>query len=167
MKLLHAGWKGSARLLAVVLVMLSCNMQAQDFLGYSSSNYAGLHALYSNPGEIVDNRYRFDINLLSFTTTFDNDFLEVTNPLGNGLQNNSYADFDDFRDQELTVNFDGANQGQTVSLLANLEAMGPGILFQITPTDAIGLSSRLRLFANIDDVSAEAARLALDGFEFP
>jgi outer membrane protein OmpA-like peptidoglycan-associated protein len=154
-------------LLSIALAFQSA--QAQDFLGYGASNYSGIHSLHSNPAEIVDNRYKLDIHLFSFAATFDNDFLELDNNgfMGSGWFNETYDGFDDFRDQALIVDFEGAQSGQRSNFYTNLDIMGPGLMISLTPTDAIALSTRARMFVNIDEMGSEAARLALDGFEFP
>jgi len=60
---------------------------SQSYIGYLSDNYSGINSVISNPANIVDSRFKTDINLvgasallgtdyysLGFTELFDSDF---------------------------------------------------------------------------------------------
>ena len=72
-------------------------IQAQDFSGLSSGNWAGIQNLHVNPANIVDHRYVVDVNLFSMHLNVMNDYIgmrkdPVLNP---GLFNEyNYNDFD-------------------------------------------------------------------------
>jgi hypothetical protein len=54
--------------LALVLFcfgFLQTNLNAQNYLGVSSSNYAGIMGNDLNPASFVDGRFAFDLNLFS------------------------------------------------------------------------------------------------------
>ncbi|MBA4167809.1 MAG: hypothetical protein H0X41_09755, partial [Chitinophagaceae bacterium] len=48
---------------------------AQDFAGYRTGNYTGVNGVFFNPANIAASRYRFDVNLFSFSTLEGNDRL--------------------------------------------------------------------------------------------
>lgn len=141
----------------------------QDFLGYSSSNYAGVQGLFSNPALIAENRYAVDVNVIGLDFGFSNDFLELRNQgfLGIGNFSESYDDFNDFRQKALIVNFDGSESGQVANLTMHSNLAGPAAMITLSPKDALGVGARYRIMMNFDDLGAEAARLAIDEFVFP
>ncbi len=152
------------------LILLSNRpLQAQEYLGYSHSNYAGVHGIFTNPASIADNRYVVDVNVIGLSLSFENDFLKLRNKgfLGMGNFSESYADWTDFREKALFVDFDGTQRGETAKLYLGLDVMGPSALISLSPNDAIALGARYRVMTNFDDLGAEAARLAIDEFVVP
>ena len=65
--------------------------KAQSYLGFLFDNYAGVHGIISNPANIVDSRFKTDINLASVSVVATNDYyaLDVFKAI-----NNSDFDFD-------------------------------------------------------------------------
>ena len=63
-------------LITVVFFSLSF-ANAQSYFGYLNDNYAGVHAVLNNPANIVDSRFRADINLFSFSGLAANDYYGV------------------------------------------------------------------------------------------
>jgi hypothetical protein len=55
------------RTCALAALLLPAASQAQDFLGYLNSNYAGVNGLDLNPSSIVDSRFKADILLTGFS----------------------------------------------------------------------------------------------------
>ena len=45
-------------------------LNAQNNLGHNTDNYAGVYSLNYNPAEIVDSRFKFHMNIVSFGTDF-------------------------------------------------------------------------------------------------
>jgi len=152
-----------------LVTCLSVRLQAQDYTGFSGSNYAGVHGVYFNPASIADSRYAVDVNVVGFSFQFANDFLELRNDgfLGIGNLGESYDDWTDFRQKALIVNFDGARSGQKANVFLGIDVMGPSALISLSPKDAIALGVRYRALVNFDEVGAEAARLAIDEFVYP
>src|SRR6187402_593194 len=56
-----------------VLFSVAC-ANAQSYMGYIPDNYAGIQGVLFNPASIVDSRFKTDINLLSTSSSFNNDF---------------------------------------------------------------------------------------------
>ncbi len=159
------------RLLGAALFLLSGSpaLFAQAQVGYTGSNYAGYNAITFNPALLAQTPYALDIHVVSVQAGFDNDFLGLRNDgfFGTKTLNASYDDFDDFRDRALIVNFDGANGGQVANFRLGLDVLGPGALIPLSPRSALSIGTRYRSMINVEQLGAEAARLALDGFEFP
>ncbi len=145
------------------------SVSAQEYLGYSGSNYAGVHGLFTNPASIADSRYELDINVFGVSVGFNNDFLALRNDgfLGMGTLTESYDDWADFRERALIVNFDGSESGQKANLKLSADVLGPAALITLSSVDAIAVGARYRTIINFDNLGAEAARLALDEFVYP
>src|SRR5688572_1097477 len=52
-------------LTAALLTFCHLSLNAQNYLGVHSSNYAGVMALDNQPASLVDGRFKFDLNLAS------------------------------------------------------------------------------------------------------
>lgn len=67
---------------AVLIQLVACNINqlyAQENIGMSSGNYAGVTGVWYNPASIADSRYKFDINIIGINSYFNNNYLLVKN----------------------------------------------------------------------------------------
>jgi hypothetical protein len=139
---------------ASVFLWASYTVEAQDFSGLSSGNWAGIQNLHVNAANVVDHRYKVDVNLFSVHMNVMNDYLgmrkePVLNP---GLFNEyNYNDFDSLYLVRDTI---GNKQ-----LLTSTRLQLPSFMFQITPKDGIGISTNYRVMANIGNISEDVAQL--------
>jgi hypothetical protein len=165
-------WRtGLQRSLCLMLLAFaaSLSIHAQCMVGYTGSNYAGYSTIAFNPALLAQTPYALDLNVTSVQVGFDNDFLSLRNDgfFGSKTLRGSYDDFDDFRDRALIVNFDGTESGQTANFRMGLDVLGPGALIPLSPHSSLSVGTRFRSMVNVEQLGAEAARLALDAFEFP
>ena len=141
-------------LAAFASLILGTQIQAQDFSGLSSGNWAGIQNLHVNPANVVDHRYVVDVNLFSVHLNVMNNYLgmrkePVLNP---GLFSEyNYNDFDSLYLVRDTV---GNKQFMTSTRIQL-----PSFMFQITPKDGIGISTNYRVMANIGSISEDIAQL--------
>lgn len=141
-------------IVASVFLWASIPVEAQDFSGLSSGNWAGIQNLHVNAANVVDHRYKVDVNLFSVHMNVMNDYLgmrkePVLNP---GLFNEyNYNDFDSLYLVRDTI---GNKQ-----LLTSTRLQLPSFMFQITPKDGIGISTNYRVMANIGSISEDIAQL--------
>lgn len=91
---------------------------AQSYSGYLNDNYAGVHSVINNPANIVDSRFRADINLFSFSGLLTNDYYGAK--FGDMLK----SDYDFERD---------GKQYPTDSnnFLINFDVLGPSFMFNL------------------------------------
>jgi len=61
----------------LILLIYSKSINAQDYLGLQSSNYAGVSSIYSNPANIADNRMKFDLVLGGINFIAENNYVSV------------------------------------------------------------------------------------------
>ncbi len=129
----------------ILLMLVASNLTgiAQSFAGYNSGNYAGVNSVFFNPANVVDSRYRWDVNLIGVNgwagttgTTFS------LNNIGSAFK----GDID-------SVLF--GNSGNTVSALANIDILGPSLLFNVGKKTSVALTSRVRALANIQDIDGK------------
>ncbi len=66
-------------LCALLLIILSNNAIAQQSIGLATGNYVGISGVAFNPASIVDSRYKFDMNIASFDSYFNNNYLKFNN----------------------------------------------------------------------------------------
>ncbi|SMO71403.1 Thrombospondin type 3 repeat-containing protein [Solitalea koreensis] len=146
----------------IMIAALSCeSAHAQQFLGLRGSNYAGIYNVFYNPAEIVDSRFSFDMNLISFSTTASNNF---------GSINRNYLFDKGFL--KLNVKDDAGpywsftNDNKVRSGVQNSSVMGPSFMFSFgkKKQNAIALFSKANMFTNIDGITSEFAELVNDDF---
>jgi len=130
--------------------------RSQDFSGYGVGSWAGINSLHMNPANVVDSRYKVDINLVMGNTFLTNNAVSI----------DQRAIFDPSRwDQEgsdslyILKNFDGSSKYGIV----NLRVQGPSFMFNITQKDAIAFTSNARVFGNVDDMDERVFDYLVNG----
>ncbi len=63
-------------ILFVIISIAKLNF-AQQFIGLGTGNYGGVTSLSLNPSSIADSRHKFDINLFSINSYFDNNLVDI------------------------------------------------------------------------------------------
>jgi hypothetical protein len=91
-------------LLLSAFSLLSITSKAQDFLGLSTGNYAGISGVHIQPASIADSRYKFDINLTSFSLGFKSNFVGFDRSYAVNKRFNigGFNSYYDFRTKALT-----------------------------------------------------------------
>jgi len=144
--------------------LLLGSLQAQEeWLGYVTSNYAGINAVQSNPALITQTNYgKLDISLIAANVHVENNFLfvnssSITDPV-------NVFSHPDFKHRYIRQNVDlGTTRHATIH--ANFQS--PAFLLQITKKDAIGFCVRGRTFVNVDNVDRSLAQLAFEELDYP
>lgn len=142
----------------LVTILLSTPVFAQNFLGLRTSNWGGVTNVPFNPA-IADSRFKVDINLIAFSTTFNNNYV--------GMSRKPIWDTDlfsdpDFQDKYLKERLNGKakfayNYTQIQGPLSFMFSFGK------KNKNAIALTYHLNSLTNIDDFDEELARLAYYG----
>ncbi|HTB53543.1 MAG TPA: DUF5723 family protein [Ferruginibacter sp.] len=129
------------KLLLLALVAISLSSKAQNYAGYSSGNYTGVNSVFFNPGNVVDSRYKWSVNLFSINTTVSNNYATLkTSGLFKSFSNDSSSNY-------LTrSNFGNAN------FLIDVDAFGPSVLFNLNSKNSFALTTRGRAMVNIDKI---------------
>lgn len=111
------------------VILISVN--AQSFIGYHSSPYAGVYSTVTSPADILNHRVRADLNLVGFNTELGSNFLKFNFKKKSG-------DFYSFPD---SLSYRGKFNLST-------EVFGPSLLVKWNDRNAIAITTRMRLMTN-------------------
>lgn len=131
-------------LLAALSGFCFTQVVAQNFSGFSSGNYAGVNGVFSNPANVADSRYRFDLNLFSLQTLAANDQASFS------LRNISGG----FKGDSLKNQVFGKDAGPASGMM-QVELRGPSAMFTIGRKNSFAVTTRARMFANITDIDGK------------
>lgn len=126
------------------LTLLAGTVQAQNYEGYRTSNYAGVNAVYSNPAFIADSRYKVDINLVGINASVANSQAKFN--LGD--INNT------FKSDSIKNQLFGTNPGQA-NALVNLTVNGPAVLFHTPGKLTWAVTTRARVVGNVSQLDGK------------
>ncbi len=131
-------------ILAVCLGMLMNARAQQDLAGYRTGNYTGVNGVFSNPANIANSRYRWDVNLLGINAS-----------VGNNQAQFKLGDLGKtFDGDKLTDQLFGANAGKT-SGLVNVAIHLPAVMISVGPKMAFAFTSRARVLGNVTDMDGK------------
>ena len=127
-------------ILGLCLIGALCSAKAQSYLGFLTDNYSGVHGLISNPANIVDSRFKADINLVGVSAFITNDYYK--------------AALNDLTDSDFDFDIHGTKTPtDDNNILGNVDILGPSFMFNINRNTAIALFSRGRVFYNISEIN--------------
>ena len=127
-------------ILGAALIFAGTMVKAQSYAGFLSDNYSGVNSVIVNPANIVDSRFKTDINLIGFSAFFGNDYLGIKLKDISSDFNNLY---DISKKTPLEENM----------LALNVDVMGPSFMFNIGEKNSVALFSRVRGFVNVNDIN--------------
>ena len=141
------------RLIIFLFLLLPFEISAQDFLGYTHSNYAGIVGAQHNPATLADSYYSLDILLAGFGVEGANNYVgvkrsELRNP--------------DFGNQNLYLR----ERNTKKAVFFRNEILLPGFMVS-NEKFGWGIDMRIRTYANVDGVSRDLAHLLALGFDDP
>lgn len=153
----------SLSILGIVIFSSAITTKAQEFLGYSSSNYAGINSVFLQPAAVVDSRFIVDINLVGGSTTFSNNYLRVN---VKELYKEGFPELDSnytFQDYRFDNIFQKTNtKNKNVYLAQNV--MGPSFMVSINRKNAFAITTRARAVLNVDNFLKDFIDLGLAEF---
>lgn len=154
----------------IVLALLACfclAVKAQNWIGLSAGNRAGINGIYLNPATIVDNRLAVHINLFGTGTNVYNNYISFS---GEKTLLRYIREGDTLGVKNTAENLNGKDK---VLNFSN-EMRGPSFMVSLHPKHAIAFSTRSRVFLQAVDVSQPIARMirwglddSTQGFEGP
>lgn len=124
----------------------SGSLGAQEFAGYRSGNFTGVNAVFFNPANIADSRYRFAFNLFSASTMAGNNKASFNTKTIAGS-----FDTDNVKNKLLSSG-PGASSG-----MVSVNLHGPSLMITTGKKSAIALTSRFRTMANMIDIDGQLA----------
>ncbi|HAF75829.1 MAG TPA: hypothetical protein DCG42_00780 [Maribacter sp.] len=125
---------------------------SQNYVGYDTDNYSGIHAILNNPGALADSRTKSEVSVLSVGSILATDYANLT------LENlNKILGDDGFEGSEKFP----SNKNEIVF---NAEILGPSFIFSLNEKSSVGLISRLRIESNFNNVNGELFEGIYEGF---
>lgn len=140
--------------LAAFYLFLGGTAAAQSYIGHTTGNYSGIHGVLVNPASVVDSRFRTDINLFSVSTFAGSDYFALD-------LDAAFESEDGFNFRE-TIKRSPKDNNQ---FFLNVDILGPSVMFNLDPKSSIALSSRLRVFANYNNINGMLYESLEDGFQ--
>ncbi|MEX2589060.1 MAG: DUF5723 family protein, partial [Chitinophagales bacterium] len=136
---------------------------AQEYFGFLHDNWAGVNAIDLNPSLIQDNRYRFDMNLVSTDFNLYNNYVGVRRQLIRDLRNDEVNETDDFMDTYLIENQSRDNKFLDISTTVQ----GLSFMFNLGRKNSLAFTSKARFKVQMTDLSPDLAKLAWEELNYP
>ncbi len=142
-------------ILTGILLLFMISAKAQSYMGFLTDNYSGVHGVISNPANIVDSRFKTDINLVGFSLFAGNDYFGV-----------SLDDINEIIDDEYDFDEDAKRSPKSSNnLVGNVDVLGPSFMFNINEKNSIAIFTRLRTFANVNGVNGATLESLIDDLD--
>ena len=151
--------------LSFICFLFCVQLQAQNFLGLNTGNYAGVTGVMLQPASIVDSRYKFDINLISSGINYSNNYFLVNRDAILKFNKNNFSGYQSFKSQYLSVR--ELSAGEKVYFNINNRTQVP-LSFMATTgkKSAIALNIQSRSRIQGRGISADLASMAYNGFYY-
>ncbi|TND00366.1 MAG: OmpA/MotB domain-containing protein [Bacteroidetes bacterium] len=141
------------RRIFLFLLLAASSASAQDFLGYSHSNYAGIVGAAYNPASIADHRYSMDILLCGASIELGNNYA--------GFRRSTFMS-GSMTSADLVLR----DRPFRKSVFFRNEILLPGIMFS-NEKMGWGVDLRVRTYMNVDGVEPNLAHLLVYGLDDP
>lgn len=146
-----------------ILIFYSNNLFAQQWLGISGSNYAGTNAVYNNPANLSDSRYKLYINLVANDIFISNNYVGWNAPYSilQLLTNTAAQEYRNTKNVIVFKNIYYDINENSDAYHANIldDLRGPSFLYTLNNKSAIGLLTRIRTAINFSGASLGLANL--------
>lgn len=157
----------------IFFLLLGNTAYAQDFLGYSNSNYAGVSGIDLQPASIVDSRYKFDATITGLSLNFANNYVGVKR--GTFKYDKSFNDTSSgwpfnhmpaFNDPNFQANYlKKRDNDKPKSVYFSNQLVLPSFMITLDKKSAIALSWRVRSYINVDGIESQLANLIYSGLK--
>jgi outer membrane protein OmpA-like peptidoglycan-associated protein len=126
--------------LILLLMVSSFCAKAQSYVGFLTDNYSGVHGVISNPANIVDSRFKVDVNLVGASIFTGNDYYGVK------VLDAIKDDYDFDLDATKSPSSDN-------NLGVNVDVLGPAFMFNLNKKSSIAVFTRVRAIANVNEIN--------------
>ncbi len=140
------------RIATVILLLCMISVKSQSYVGFLTDNYSGVHGVISNPANIVDSRFKTDINLIGASAFAGNDYFGVN--------------FNDIFDDDYEIEDEARRFPEDKNnLIGNVDVLGPSFMFNINEKNSIAVFTRARAFYNVNDINSETIEGLIDNLD--
>lgn len=140
--ILHSSIKSISLVTALIYFSFFCS--AQSYPGYQSSSYTGVYGILTNPADILNHRFRADINLAGIFTQLDNNIISFKYNAGDG-------------DNLLRPN----PVRKTGKARFNTDVLGPSLMLRLSDKNALAITTRARAMGNVNGVGVSLMNLTI------
>jgi len=150
---------------SVLFSLSSFSVFSQEYVGWSSSNFAGVNQIFLQPAAVSGGLHQFDINLVSLGFNLDNNYLGIKREgfLGIKGMTKEYADYKDFKKNALIEYPNGKDKFFTFAV----DAIGPSVMVPIGRNAGIAVTSRMRSMLNVDGFDPNLSKLGIEEIVYP
>ncbi len=140
-------------LFSIVALSAGTYLSAQSYIGLNTSNHAGVIGATIHPASIEDYPKKFDMVFLGINAFGDNNF-------GRASRDNPFLNFS-------LSDFSGSliRDEKTKYAMLNIGVTLPSFMIKTKQWGTIGLITRVRNYANADNISPDFSKGIADGFE--
>ena len=150
--------------LLLVFTLIQGGMQAQDMLGFRSSNYSGIQSLGINPALIHNSRFNLDVNIIGVGATIENNFIFLPKDKLKffGIKNV----INKFNDKQYLDKFEFKKAEDTYNASAAITIMGPGVMFNIKNKHTLAITTQLRSAISANGIQGHIGKYAVEGLTY-
>lgn len=148
-------------LIGALILISTDNLFSQDYLGLSSGNYGGIQSVMLQPANVADNRYKFEVNLVSTSLNFQNNYVGISRSFftQNFFSFKGYDNFGDFKSKELRrENYLNENVYMKASNRVNF----PSLLLTTGKNSGIALNIQSRTGISVNNLNPFLAEQLYD-----
>jgi outer membrane protein OmpA-like peptidoglycan-associated protein len=138
--------------LPFILLIITLQLKAQEFLPFASSNYAGITGVHLQPASIADSRYSFDMAIASSSASVSNNFYAIDPYVF--WHPSVWQDFD-FQGPYVSRNTDGTEKMGIASIKQDLFSF----MISLSDKDAIAFTPSVRTITNVNNMTEDLAIL--------
>ncbi len=128
----------------IILNFLSVFSLAQSYSGYHSSAYTGVYGILTNPADILNHRFRGDINLVGIFTQLGNNLVTLKYKASEG---------------DNVIRPDPITKAGRMNF--NTDVFGPSLMVRLSDKHALALTTRARVMVNMNGVGANLLNLTI------
>ncbi|MFV0540700.1 MAG: DUF5723 family protein [Aestuariibaculum sp.] len=129
------------KILSIILIITAVfSGESQSYSGFLTDNYSGVNSVISNPANVVDSRFKADINIAGISTFVANDYYGVN--IFDAIKDSYDFDLDAKKSPSTNNN---AN--------FNVDILGPSFMFNLTQNSSLAIFTRGRTFFNVNEVN--------------
>ncbi len=143
----------------LLFMFSSATSLAQDFVGYNTDNYAGIHGISLNPAVMADSRYRQDFSIIGDNFNFMNNYVGVKHDLMfNYDTTNNHLPWREFKQIYFLERWDAdpdasVNQQDKFIYLSNT-ITGPGFMIDYDHVNSFAFTTKQRTIFMFDHASS-------------
>ena len=148
-------------LLLIITILINTKpIYSQNYLSFSTDNYAGATGMFYQPASIADSRYKFDMEFIGASTRIENNWW--------GIDRSVIFNPNAFNDKDFVKNYvQIVDNNDNKYMFQSVEVRLLSFMVNLNKKSAIGFSVRARQTINLDNIDPDAADLMVNANNIP